>query len=315
MKLKNDNLELFNLRKVYVDELINLASRDSNIVILDSDSKEPLLLDSFSNIYPDRSFTFGIAEQDMVSAAGGMSTFGLIPFVNSYGMFIAMRALDQVRNAIAYPNLNVKFVISHHGLDAGSDGITHQLTEDIGIFRTIPNIKLLQPADRIEMTQMIQYAATEYGPMVIKAGKSKVQDVHDIDYVWRYGVPSLIYTGEDIAIVTNGIMLKQAILARETLIEMNSIHPTVINMSTLTDINIDLFLQMLDNINYVITLEDHSIYGGIGSIVSEILSENKPTKITRLGLNGTFAECGAPDLLFEKYKMDAGALIQTILGD
>ena len=170
-------MELFNLRQVYVDELINQAKRDKRIVCLDSDSKEATLIDKFCKKFKNRSFSVGIAEQNMVSLAGGMSTIGLIPFVNSYGMFIAMRALDQVRNSIAYPNFNVKFILSHHGLDSGQDGVTHQLTEDIAIFRTIPNIKLLQPADSIEMKQMVRFAVKTKGPIIIKSGKSKVSQI------------------------------------------------------------------------------------------------------------------------------------------
>tara|TARA_B100000029_G_scaffold186103_1_gene183472 strand:- start:937 stop:1872 length:936 start_codon:yes stop_codon:yes gene_type:complete len=306
------NKDKSNLRLIYSDRLINIAKQNKKIVLLDSDSKEPLMLEKFASIYPDRCFTFGIAEQDMVSAAGGMSTYNLIPFVNSYGMFIAMRALDQVRNAIAYPNLNVKFIISHHGLDAGSDGITHQLTEDVGIFRTIPNLKIMQPADCIEMEQMVDYAVNEYGPMVIKVGKTKVPKIHNSSYKWKYGFPSLINKGEDYAIIGCGIMLEKAINAQKKLIKKYSINPTIINMSSFTEIDVDYFLSITSNVKHIVTIEDHSINGGIGSIVSELMSFNKPIKISRIGLKSTFAECGDPDLLFRKYDMDEKAIINAI---
>lgn len=301
---------LFNLREIYVNELVQLSEHNSRIVCLDADSKEPLLLSPFAVTFPDRSFSFGISEQDMVTAAGGMATMGLIPFVHSYGIFIVMRALDQLRNSIAYPKLNVKFILSHHGLDAGSDGITHQLTEDIAILRSIPNIKLLQPADRIELTQMIKFAVDENGPIVIKLGKSKVPDVHQEEYVWRYGIPSILKKGEKYAIITNGVMITRVLKARDLLIQKYDIHPIVINLSTLTDVNSEELIQLLSGVDLIVTLEDHSIYGGLGGIVTEILSSIKPTKILRLGLDRDFAECGPPSEIFRKYNMDENAVLQ-----
>lgn len=305
-------MELFNLREVYVDELIELAKHDERIVCLDSDSKEATMVDKFTRIFKDRSFSFGIAEQNMVSIAGGMSTLGLIPFVNSYGMFIAMRALDQVRNSIAYPNLNVKFVISHHGLDSGADGVTHQLTEDISIFRAIPNIKLLQPADSFEMKQMIRYVAKTDGPIIIKAGKSPVPNLHSANYEWKYGHPSLIEDGENVAIIAIGPMVYRSIKARKIIKEKLGFYPKVINLSSLTYVQVDRLLKLTEDVKFVITVEDHSIYGGLGGLISEIFSENKPLKIIRIGLKDTFAECGSPDELYQKYNMNEKTIVSTI---
>lgn len=304
-------MEPVNLRQVYVRELIRQAGRNNRIVCLDSDSREPLMLDQFVQVFPGRAFTFGISEQDMVSAAGGMATLGLIPFVHSYGLFIAMRALDQVRNAVAYPNLNVKFILSHHGLDTGSDGITHQLTEDIAIFRSIPNIKLLQPADDIEMVQMVDWAIKTHGPVVIKVGKSSVPTVHPKNYYWLYGVPSLIAPGEDYAIFANGVMIAIALKARDMLGKTLGIRPKVINLSSLTDVSVDTLLKLTEGVTFILTIEDHSIYGGMGSLVAEIMSEYRPTKVARVGLRGTFAECGAPERLFKRYEMDEEAVVQV----
>ncbi len=305
-------MELFNLREVYVDELIEVAKHDERIVCLDSDSKEATLIDKFTRIFKDRSFSFGIAEQNMVSIAGGMSTFGLIPFVNSYAMFIAMRALDQVRNSIAYPNLNVKFVITHHGLDSGADGVTHQLTEDISIFRSIPNIKLLQPADSIEMKQMVKFAAETEGPIIIKAGKSPVPNLHSLDYEWKYGHPSLTEDGEKVAIIAIGPMVYRSIKARKIVKEKLGFHPKVINLSSLTDVQVNTLLKLTEDVKFIITIEDHSIYGGLGGLISEIFSENKPLKIIRIGLKDTFAECGSPDELYQKYNMNEKTIVRTI---
>jgi transketolase len=301
-----------NLRKIYVDELIRSAKQDSKIVCLDSDSKESSILNKFTKKFPDRSFTFGIAEQNMVCAAGGMATLGLIPFVNSYGMFIAMRALDQLRNSIAYSNLNVKFVLTHHGLDSGADGVTHQLTEDISIFRSIANLKVLQPADSIEMKQMIEFAIKTHGPIIIKAGKTPVEDVFDQNFIWEYGKPSIIKDGEKVAIIAVGIMVQKAIKAQKLVMEKLGFTPMVINLSSLTDIDEQKLVSLVTDCELLVTVEDHSIYGGLGGIVSEILSSHSPKKIIRVGLENTFAECGSPDLLYSRYKMDENYILKVI---
>lgn len=300
-----------NLREVYIEALIDLAKDNANIVSLDTDSREATLADKFAAIYPERSFSFGIAEQDMVGSAAGMSTMGLIPFVNSYAMFIAMRSLDQVRNIVAYPNFNVKFVLSHYGLDAGSDGVTHQLTEDISIFRCIPNLKLLQPADANEMKQMVNYAVNIYGPMIIKSGKSESLDVHDSDYRFEYGVPSIISPGDEVAIITNGTMIERALSAKNA-IDKEGARIKIINMSSLTDINIDALLDYTQGCKHLVTLEDHSIFGGIGGIVSEIMSSHRPIKIKRLGLGRRFAECGTPNDLYNAYGMSQNDIISAV---
>ncbi len=301
------------LRKVYIERLIELAAIDDRIVSLDTDSQEATMADKFAAAYPDRAFTFGIAEQDMVSAAGGMATMGLVPFVNSYSMFIAMRALDQVRNSIAYPNLNVNFVLSHHGLDAGADGVTHQLTEDIAIFRSIPNLVYLSPADAIEMRQMVDFAVGYDGPVAIKSGKTMQQDVHSDGYAWKLGVPSILGVGEIVAIAATGIMVAEALVAKEKLSTLG-INARVVNVSTLAGINGDALLDAFKGCKLVISMEDHSIYGGLGGILAELFSERRPTHLIRLGLGDTFAECGPPADLYRKYGMDSDAAVNRVKG-
>jgi len=301
------------LRKVYIERLIELAATDDRIVSLDTDSQEATMADKFAAEYPDRAFTFGIAEQDMVSAAGGMATMGLVPFVNSYSMFIAMRALDQVRNSIAYPNLNVNFVLSHHGLDAGSDGVTHQLTEDIAIFRSVPNLVYLSPADGDEMRQMVDFAVEHDGPVVIKSGKTMQQDVHGYDYQWKLGVPSILGEGEQVAIAATGIMVAEALIAKEKLTALG-INARVVNVSTLAGVDDMALLAAFDGCKLVISMEDHAIQGGLGGILAELFSEHRPTRLIRLGLRDTFAECGPPADLYRKYEMDSDAAVKRVKG-
>ena len=305
-------MELFNLRKVYVQELIEQAKHNERIICLDSDSKESSMLESFAEQFPERSFSIGIAEQNMVTMAGGMATMGLIPFVNSYGIFIGMRALEQLRNSIAYPNLNVKFVLTHHGLDSGSDGVTHQLTEDISILRPIPNIKLLQPADSIEMKQMTDFAIRTEGPIVIKAGKSPVPNINDVNFRWEYGSPALIADGEKVTIIAVGVMVARALKARDKIKEKLGFYPQVINLSSLTDVSVEKLLKHTSNTKLIVTFEDHSIYGGLGGIIAEIFSEYKPTKVVRVGLKRTFAESGDPEQLYERYDMNEDFLVKSV---
>lgn len=301
------------LRKIYIERLIELAASDDRIVSLDTDSQEATMADKFAAAYPERAFTFGIAEQDMVSAAGGMATMGLVPFVNSYSMFIAMRALDQVRNSIAYPNLNVNFVLSHHGLDAGADGVTHQLTEDIAIFRSIPNLVYLSPADAVEMRQMVDFAVGYEGPVVIKSGKTMQQDVHEDDYVWRLGVPGVLAEGDGIAIAATGIMVAEALVARGKLAELG-FNARVVNVSTLAGIDADAVLEAFSGCKLVISMEDHAVQGGLGGILAELFSERRPTRLIRVGLKDTFAECGPPADLYRKYEMDSDAVVKRVKG-
>ena len=301
------------LRKIYIERLIELAATDDRIVSLDTDSQEATMADKFAAAYPERAFTFGIAEQDMVSAAGGMATMGLVPFVNSYSMFIAMRALDQVRNSIAYPNLNVNFVLSHHGLDAGADGVTHQLTEDIAIFRSIPNLVYLSPADAVEMRQMVDFAISYDGPVVIKSGKTMQQDVHGEDHIWKLGVPSILAKGDTVAIAATGIMVAEALVAKEKLTGLG-INARVVNVSTLAGVDDDALLDVFAGCELVISMEDHSIHGGLGGLLAELFSERRPTRLIRLGLRDTFAECGPPADLYRKYEMDSDAAVNRVKG-
>jgi len=212
---------------------------------------------------------------------------------------------------VAYPNLNVKFVLSHHGLDTGMDGVTHQLTEDIAIFRSIPNLILLQPADMVEMRQMVDFAIEHQGPVIIKSGKSSVIDVHEADYKWQLGCPSILAEGKDVAIVSNGVMLEKALNAHRMLQE-KCISARVVNLSTLAGYDVPAILKALKDVKLVVSQEDHSIYGGIGGIVSEILSEHRPTRVLRVGLGDSFAECGPPTDLYCKYDMDEHTVVRKV---
>jgi len=223
-----------------------------------------------------------------------------------------MRGLDQVRNSVAYANLNVKFVLSHHGLDTGADGITHQLVEDIAIFRTIPNLALLQPSDDIEMRQMVRYAAAQPGPMVIKSGKTPVPRLHGEDFVWRYGHSELLREGGRVAVIACGSVLERALDAARIVAERHGAGPRVINLSSLTDVDESVLLTQLEGVDTVVTYEDHSIFGGLGGIIAEILSTHRPTRVIRLGVPRRFAEAGTPAQLYERYGLSLDLLVSTV---
>ncbi len=304
---------LHSLRSVYVDTMVRLARADERIVMLDADSKEATKTDVFARKFPERSFSLGIAEQNMVTVAGGMASCGLKPYVNSYSMFIAMRALDQVRNSVAYPNLDVTFVVSHHGLDVGADGVTHQLIEDIAIMRAIPCMAVLVPADSAEMEQMVVYTAAHRGPVYLKSGKTPVPDVHRRGYRWQLGVPSVIADGERVALVACGVMVQKALRARDALIKGGVAWPRVVNMSTIKPLKIGALVETVRGCDVVVACEDHSIYGGLGGLVAEVMSAHRPVTVSRIGVKDVFAECGAPDELFKKYGMDECAIFERVV--
>lgn len=306
---KTTNDYLCDVRKAYFNQLCKIARNNENIVVLDADSREPTNSYIFSNEFPDRSFNFGICEQNMVSAAAGMATEGLVPFVNTFAAFISYRALDQVRNSIAYPNLNVKIAVSHFGLDVGPDGVTHQTIEDISIIRSIPNMTLLAPADDIEASQMVDFICDTNGPVYTKTGKSKVRRIHSEDYKFKFGEPDILIDGNDIAIFSWGLMLERALKAAKILID-EGINASVVNISTLKPLNERSVFEILKNSGSAVIVEDHNVFGGLGSIISEISSKHLPVPIEFVGVNDEFSEGGDSDLLYQKHNMTIEEIIK-----
>ena len=301
-----------NLRQIYIDELIKISKQNKKIVCLDSDSKEPLLLNKYYSKFPKRCFSFGISEQDMVTASGGMSLLGLIPFVHSYGIFIVMRALDQLRNSISYGNLNVKFILSHHGLDAGSDGITHQLVEDYAIINSIPNIEIFYPSDSIELKQILRYSIKKKGPIIIKLGKSKIFKVNQKKYKWTYGRLNQIKDGKGCAIICDGNMISTALDLRKRTLAKYKKKIKIINVSTITHINKKDLIKLLKDIKIIVTIEDHSLHGGIGSIIQNLIKNETKYKIFNYGLARNFAECGEPKMLISKYIINENSFFNDL---
>ena len=311
--LQTDLNKFVNVRAAYAKALIQKAKHRKDFFVLDCDSKEPTKMSEVYHKYPEICFSFGIAEQNMVSAAAGMATLGVIPFVNTFAQFISMRALDQVRNSIAYPNLNVKLVVCHYGLDVGKDGATHQTIEDISIMRSIPNIVILNPADDIECQQMVDYCFEHNGPVYLRTGKSPVPRIHKSDYIFKLGAPDLIRSGKDnIPIIASGNIFQNTLKALN-LINAKGVYPQVINLPTLKPIDEDNLLTLTERSEVIFTIEDHNIYGGLGSIISEIYATKSPKKIIRIGVNDTFAEAGETFELYEKYGLGVETIVRKVM--
>lgn len=298
------------LRKVYAKKLSKLADVNKRIIVIDADSREATGINIFTQQHPNQSYCVGIAEQNMVSLAAGMSLTGLIPVINSYSMFLIERTVDQIRNTILWPELNVKLVGSHVGFDVGIDGVTHQTIEDLSIMRSLPNIVILNPADDIEMEQAVDFMIKYQGPVYLRTGKTKVDRFHNIKYKFRMGEPSIIKQGRDVALFSTGILLEETLNAAKQL-EKNNISAMVINISTIKPINEKSIISIVKKTQCAVTIEDHTIYGGLGGAIAEITSKNEPIAIEMIGINDCFGETGYGKQLYQKYNMDEDAIIKA----
>jgi transketolase len=251
----------------------------------------------------------------MMSLAAGLSTTGVIPIVTCYAVFASMRAIEQARNSIAYPNFNVKIAASHLGLDVGPDGPTHQAIEDIAIYRAIPNFKIVSPADPFELKRALPAVLDNEGPVYFRTGRSPVPDIFDEDVSFELGRGNIIRKGADVTIIAVGIMVYRALKAAEIL-QREDISCRVINMSTLKPLDSDVIIEAAQQTHAIVTAEDHNIMGGLGGAVAEILAENAPVPMVRVGLRDCFAESGEPESLARKYNLmpeDIVHAVRTVL--
>jgi len=289
---------MISLREAFGHALVRLADK-YNFVVLDADVSGGTNTNFFKNRYPDRFIQCGIAEQNMMSVASGLAHSGLIPIATAYGVFATLRPLDQIRNSIAYPRTNVKIVASHPGLDVGPDGATHQAIEDLSVMRSIPNMIVISPCDDIEVLSATK-AILEYdGPVYMRSGRSPVPTVNKSDYQFKIGKATVLKEGTNSVIIfATGIMVHRALEAAQ-----NS-EATVINISTIKPIDKEMIVKYSKNSSKVITCEDHSIIGGLGSAIAEILAENNlNTKLVRLGIKDKFGISGEPDELATFYNI------------
>ncbi len=298
-------------RDAYGKALAELGGRNPDVVVLDADLSRSTKTGDFYDVYPDRFFNIGIAEANMMGIAAGFATAGKIPFASTFAIFGTMRAADQVRNSICYPNLNVKIALTHAGITLGEDGASHQTVEDIAVMRALPNMTVIVPADGEETMQAVNAAAEYVGPVYLRLGRPKVPAVFDSSYKFEIGKGVVVHEGDDVAVIACGVMLSPAIeAARELAGEGISVR--VINMPTIKPIDRDLIIAAARETKGIVTAEEHSIIGGLGAAVAEVVSETAPTRVLRVGVMDTFGESGKPDQLLVKYGLTKEHIVRKI---
>ena len=291
------------LREAFGQALVELAKERGDFVVFDADVAGGTGVHHFRKACPERFFQFGIAEQNMMSAAAGFASTGAIPFVTTFAVF-CLRALEQARLSVAYPKRNVKIVASHPGLDVGPDGASAQALEDLAAFRAIPNMVVVSPADALEVVQATK-AILEYdGPVYMRTGRSPTPRILDSNYQFELGKGKVLHEGKDVTIVACGVEVARALKAAEQL-EKENISARVVNMSTIKPIDKDLLVQCAQDTGCFVTAEDHNVLGGLGSAVAEVLAQHAPCPVEFIGVNDVFGESGEPDELAEKYGLTA----------
>lgn len=296
-------------RDAYGEALKELGAINENIVVLDADLSGSTKTSVFQKAFPNRFFNVGIAEQNLIGTAAGLATAGKIPFASSFAMFATGRAFEIIRNSVCYPKLNVKIAATHAGLTVGEDGATHQALEDISLMRSLPNMIVLSPADAVETKQCIFKAAEHKGPVYIRLGRAKVPVIFDENYKFEIGKGVQLRDGNDITIIATGVMVDRALKASEKLME-EGISARVINISTIKPIDKDIIIKAAKETKGIITVEEHSIIGGLGSAVAEVVVENCPTKVIRIGTMDTFGESGDGFELLDKYGLSVDNIVE-----
>jgi len=299
-------------RDAYGEALKELGKMNKDVVVLDADLSKSTKTAVFQAEYPERFINVGIAEQNLIGTAAGLAAAGKIPFASSFAMFATGRAFEIIRNSVAYPKLNVKVAATHAGLTVGEDGASHQSIEDISIMRTLPNMVVINPADGVEAKAAVIKAAEYKGPVYIRLGRSKVPVLYDEkDYQFELGKGVLLGKGSDVTIIATGIMVSMALEARQKL-EEEGISVRVINIHTIKPIDKNIIIDAARETGAIITAEEHSIIGGLGSAVAEVLAENYPVYMERIGVQDTFGESGDGDELLKKYGLSPEKIIEAV---
>lgn len=299
-------------REGYGKALVELGAQYPNLVVLDADLAGATKTSMFQQAYPDRHIDCGIAESNMVGIAAGLATMGKIPFASSFAMFAAGRAFEQVRNSVGYPRLNVKIGASHAGITVGEDGASHQCNEDIALMRTIPDMVVVCPSDALEAAEATKAAAEYDGPVYLRFGRSPVPIINDRpDYKFELGKGVVLKEGKDLTIVATGICVESALAAAEKL-AADGVNAKVINIHTIKPLDEDLIVAAAKETGKIVTVEEHSVIGGLGSAVCDVLSEKAPTQVLKIGINDVFGESGSAQILVEKYGLDGKGVYAKI---
>lgn len=299
------------IRSAYGKALTELGKVNQDVVVLDADLACSTQTAMFGKEFPERFFDMGIAEQDMMATAAGLASQGKIPFASTFAMFATGRAYDQIRNSICYPQFNVKIVATHGGITVGEDGASHQALEDVALMRNIPHMTVIVPADCRECEEVIKYAAKHDGPMYIRIARTNVPDVYGEDYKFDLNSAKIMRDGDDVTIVTNGETLAEVIECADML-DKKGISAQVISMPIVKPLDSDTIIKAAKKTGFVVTVENHSIIGGLGSAVCEVLSQSYPTKIHRIGINDEFGQSGEQRELMDFYGLTAEKLTEKI---
>ena len=298
-------------RDSYGKALAELGAQYENLVVLDADLAGATKTAVFQKAFPERHFDCGIAEGNMMSVAAGLAASGLVPFASSFAMFAAGRAFEQVRNSIGYPHLNVKIGATHGGISVGEDGASHQCCEDFALMRSIPGMVVMSPADDVEARAMVKAAYLHEGPVYMRFGRSGIPVFHDESYEFQIGKGEIVKDGTDVAIIANGLMVYEAMMAAEELKDAG-IDAMVINMATIKPLDEELVLEAAKKCGKVITCEEHSIIGGLGEAVAAALSEKLPTPLKRIGVNDVFGQSGPAAEVLKFYGLSTENIVKTV---
>ena len=297
-------------RDSYGNALKELGAEFDNLVVLDADLAGATKTGIFQKAYPERHFDCGIAEANMICVAAGMSTTGLVPFASSFAMFAAGRAFEQVRNSIGYPHLNVKIGATHGGISVGEDGASHQCCEDFALMRSIPGMTVICPADDIEAKAAVRAAYEMDGPVYLRFGRLAVPVFHEEGFHFEVGKGEVLRDGTDVAIIANGLLTYEAIVAGEELAK-EGIHAMVINMATVKPLDEELVLAAAKKCGKIITCEEHSVIGGLGEAVASFLAENHPTIVKRIGVNDEFGHSGPAVPLLKQFGLSSDHIVEV----
>ena len=304
-------------RQSYGEALAELGEENKKVVVLDADLSGATKTSIFAKKFPERFFDMGIAEQDMMGTGAGLSTFGKISYVSTFAVFAVGRAYDQIRNTIAHTNANVKICATHAGITVGEDGATHQMLEDISMMRTLPNMMVMSPSDDVQTKWAIKEIANVNGPVYVRLSRLATPVIYDEGFVkennikFEIGKAIQIGDGTDASIIATGVTVSEALKAQEVLKE-KGINVRVIDVHTIKPLDKEMIIKCAKETKRIITIEDHSIIGGLGTAVCEVLSENFPAKVTRIGINDTFGESGKAEELLKKYNLNSEYLVKIL---
>ncbi len=301
-------------RESYGNALVEFGERYPDLVVLDADLAGATKTGVFKKAFPDRHIDCGIAEGNMMGVAAGLAAAGKIPFASTFAMFAAGRAFEQVRNSIGYPHLNVKIGATHAGISVGEDGASHQCNEDIALMRTIPGMTVINPADDVEAKAAVKAAIEHEGPVYLRFGRLAVPLINDpVSYQFEIGRGIIMKEGKDVTIIATGLEVSESLEAAKML-EADGVSAEVINIHTIKPLDTELVVASAKKTGRVVTVEEHSIIGGLGGAVAELLAEQAPTKMLRIGVNDTFGESGPAKALIEKYGLDAKSIYGKVKG-